>query len=243
MLLISPAWRAPLMCVCAVGAAAFAALAATLGVGGSTSFDAWMFREMYARVGSGGAATLLDISTPAISIALLALVAVVAALLRRWEVVALAAVGPGITVLLTREVFKPMLGREFVVDGFSALDGFSTTGSFPSGHESAVASASLVLAIVVGRLPLGRRARAAVFTVLVAWIVVAALGLVRNFYHYATDTIGAICLAAAVVPATALAIDAITRRSAARRSPSAAPSVDQQDRTVTTQRLGPVDHP
>jgi hypothetical protein len=203
------------MWICAIAAAGFAALAGTLGTGGSTSFDAWMFRELYAHVGTTGAAALLDFSTPGVSIGLTALVAVFAALLRRWDVAALAVIGPGVTVLLTHSLFKPALGREFVIGTFSA------TGSFPSGHESAVASTALVLAIIACRLPMSRRARAAVLAVLAVWTVVAALGLVRNLYHYTTDTIGAICLAAAVVPATALAIDsataALTRRAAANR--------------------------
>src|SRR4051794_39568832 len=120
MPLIGAAWRTPLICVCAFATAVFAAMAATLGVGASTSFDGWMFDELLAHVSNGAAVILLGFSTPALSIALLALVAVFAALLRRWEVAALAAIGPGITVLLTREVFKPSLGRELIVDGVTA---------------------------------------------------------------------------------------------------------------------------
>ena len=206
MPLISAAWRTPLMWGCAVAAAVFAVLAGTLGTGGSTSFDAWMFDELMAHVGNGAAATLLAFSTPALSVAVLALVAVFAALLRRWDVAVLAALGPGVTVLLTREVLKPLLGRELTVPWFSA----TATGSFPSGHESAVASAALVLALIACRLPVSRRVRAGCLAALAVWTVVAAVGLVRNLYHYATDTIGAICLAAAVVPATALLIDSVT---------------------------------
>lgn len=212
MPLISVAWRTPLIWTCALAAAVFAALAATLGTGGSTSFDEWMFDELGAHVGAGAALTLLGFSTPALSVTLLALVVLFAVLLRRWDVAALAALGPGITVLLTREVLKPLLGRELIVE----LNGveYSAIGSFPSGHESAVASASLVLAIIAGRLPLSRRARTVFLSVLAVWILVAGAGLVRNYYHYATDAVGAIVLAAAVVPATALAIDAL---AAARR--------------------------
>jgi undecaprenyl-diphosphatase len=204
------------MWMCAVVGASFAVLAATLGVGASTSFDNWMFRELYAHLGTGWAEALLDVSAPAVSITVLAVVAVVAALLRRWDVAVLAAVGPGGTVLLAEVVFKPLLGREMVVPEISD---FRLRGSFPSGHEAAVMSAALVLAIIVCRLPLSRGGRAGVLTGLAVWTVAAALGVVRNFYHYATDTIGAIFLAAAIVPATALAIDsagaALRRRARA----------------------------
>jgi uncharacterized membrane protein len=39
------------------------------------------------------------------------------------------------------------------------------------------------------------------------WALVAAIGLVRNFWHYATDTIGAMFLAVVVVVGLALLID------------------------------------
>jgi hypothetical protein len=65
------------------------------------------------------------------------------------------------------------------------------------------------------------RARAAVVAVLAVWVVLAAAGLVRNAFHYATDTVGALLLCTAVVPAVALAIDAVSaainRRASARR--------------------------
>lgn len=199
--LIRPAWRAPLMVVAAAAAAGFAALAVTVAGGASTSFDTWMFRELYAHVGDGATATLLALSWPGISIGLMALVAVFAVWLRRWDVAVLAVLAPGLTMLLTEVVFKPLLDRQFVIDE-STL-----SGVFPSGHESAVASCSLVLVIVAYQLPMGRRLRTGVLAALGVWTVVAALGLVRNFWHYATDTIGAICLSGAVVLAVALVID------------------------------------
>lgn len=199
--LIRPAWRTPLTVVAAAAAAGFVVLAVTVAGGASTSFDTWMFRELYAHLGNRAAATLLGLSSPGISIGLMAIVALFAALLRRWDVAVLAAVGPGLTVLLTKLVFKPLIDRELVIGDFRV------SGVFPSGHESAVASCSFVLVIVAFQLPMRRRLRVGFLALLGVWTVVAALGLVRNFWHYATDTIGAICLSGAVVLAVALAID------------------------------------
>jgi len=217
--LIRAAWRAPLMVVAAAAAAGFAALAVAVAGGASTSFDTWMFRELDAHVGNGATGPLLALSWPGISIALMALVAVVAARRRRWDVALLAVLAPGLTMLLTEVVFKPLLDRQFVIDGST----FS--GVFPSGHEAAVASCSLVLAIVAYQLPIGRRLRNGVLAVLGVWTVVAALGLVRNFWHYATDTIGAIFLSGAVVLAVVFAIDSTSGavRSQHREAASAGP--------------------
>jgi undecaprenyl-diphosphatase len=218
--LVRPAWRAPLIAVAAAAAAGFTALAVTVAGGASTSFDTWTFRELDAHVPNGAAATLLALSWPGISIGLVTLVVVFAVRLRRWDVALLAVLGPGLTMLLTEVVFKPLLDREFVIDE-STL-----SGVFPSGHESAVASCSLVLAIVAYQLPIGRRLRNGVLAALGVWTVVAALGLVRNFWHYATDTIGAICLSGAVVLTVALVIDSAS--ATARPQPQEAAGAGQR---------------
>ena len=67
-----------------------------------------------------------------------------------------------------------------------------------------------------------RRAHRVVVAVLLGlWVGLAAIGLVRNHFHYATDTIGAVGVATAVVLASALLIE---RRPArfARRVPVSA---------------------
>lgn len=213
--LISASWRAPLMWVGGAAAAGFAALAVALQHARATGFDIWAFRQLYEHIGVVGADALLVFSLPVLSIGLMAIVVLYAARRRRWDVAALAVVGPGAAVLLAEAVFKPLLGRELVIGDYHGI------GSFPSGHESLVVSAALTLLIVSYQLPVSRRARVGLVAVLVAWILLAAAGLVRNLYHYATDTVGAMLLCAAVVPAVALAIDAvgaaIARRAAARR--------------------------
>ncbi|MDT4918087.1 MAG: superfamily [Pseudonocardiales bacterium] len=214
--MISPAWRTRVASICAVALAGFVALAAVVAGGRSTSFDSWMFAKLYADIGDGPAAVLLGASTPALSIGMCGAVALVAAMLRRFELTALAVVAPTLTVVLTKFVLKPLLGRQYgsnevaepVLGRQIFDDRFELTGVFPSGHESAVAATACVLVVVAFQLPLTRRWRAALLTVIAAWTLLAAVGLVRNFWHYATDTIGAMLLAITVVFGTALAIDA-----------------------------------
>jgi undecaprenyl-diphosphatase len=199
--LISPAWRTRVMWVGAGALAVFAALSAWVAGGTSTSFDNWMFQKLYIHLGSGAASVLLNLSRPAVPIGICGLVALLAAVTRRWDVVALAALAPSLTVVLTKYVLKPLLGRKII------FGDYYYDGVFPSGHESAVAATAGVLVIVVFQLKVAGRVRWAMLTLVAAWTVFAAVGLVRNFWHYATDTVGSAFLAAAVVPAVALGID------------------------------------
>jgi hypothetical protein len=213
--LISPAWRTRAVWVCVVAAIAFGALAALVAGTHSNGFDDWMFRELYRHTGGTFAQATLDLSRPAVSISVCVLTAIAAAVARRWNIFVLAGLGPGGTVLLAKYVFKPLLGRVFSTDDvYRALLihppdalAYSYHGTFPSGHESAVASAACMLAIACFHVPISRRVRIVVLALLAAWTLVAAIGLVRNFWHYATDTIGAIFFAVVVVVAVAFAVD------------------------------------
>ncbi len=198
--LISRAWRARAIWLCGTAALGFVLLGVLVADDASTGFDGWVFKELYAHLGPGVAAAMLSSSVPAVSIAVCAAVCGIAALAGHWDLAVLAGIGPATTVLLTEFLFKPLLGRE-LASGESRV-----TGVFPSGHESAIAATAWLLVLVSFRLPLGRP-RAAVLLLLAVWTVVAALGLVRNFWHYATDTIGAMCLATSVVLGLALLID------------------------------------
>jgi membrane-associated phospholipid phosphatase len=203
--LIADAWRTPL----AVVSAAAVALLAVLGVlvhRSSTSFDTWMFRELYNHIGAGAASALLDLSTPALSIGLLGIVVVFAALFRHWNLAVLAALGPAVAVVITKYVLKPHIGRRLT------FGTFSVRGVFPSGHETAVSATAIVLLVVACQVPMRRRTRGVIVAVLAVWTTLAAVGLVRNFWHYATDTIGALCVSVAVVPALALLIDRYAAR-------------------------------
>jgi undecaprenyl-diphosphatase len=213
--LINPAWRTPAAWVCVIAAVGFAVLAVALAGDHSTAFDDWLFRRLFAHTGNAFATLTLAASNVAVSVGICAVTVVVAALVRRWNVVLLAAAGPGGTVLLTRYLFKPLVSRVLSSDDvYHALRGlvppgesYSVTGAFPSGHESAVASTACVLVIVCCRLSISRRLRAVLVALVAVWAGVAAIGLVRNFWHYATDTIGAICLATVVVVGLALVLD------------------------------------
>jgi hypothetical protein len=205
--LIADAWRRPAYVVAAVGVVIVAVLAAVVYHGTSTSFDDWVFDRLYPEIGNGAANAMLGFTTPAVSISLLVAVFGGALLVRRWDVAALAALGPGVTLLITEAVLKPITSR--VLGPGLVLNPFHITvnGVYPSGHEATVASTACVLVLVAGQLPMRRRTRSVFAAVLAAWTVVAAIGLVRSFWHYATDTIGAICLSAAVVLCVAMGID------------------------------------
>lgn len=212
--LIADTWRRPLA---GVSVAAVALLVA-LGVlvhRASTSFDTWTFRELYTHIGAGPASALLGLSAPGLSIGLLGIVVVFAALLRRWNVAALAVIAPAVAVILTKYVLKPLIGRRLT------FGTFSVRGVFPSGHETAVSATAMVLLVVACQVPMRRRTRGVIVGVLAVWTTLAAVGLVRNFWHYATDTLGALCVSAAVVPALALVIDRYGARVEARmRAPA-----------------------
>jgi hypothetical protein len=218
--LITDTWRRPLAWASVVAGLLVVALAVAVH-GSTTSFDTWMFRELYTHIGTGAAIALLDFSAPGLSIGLLCIVVVFAALLRRWDVAALAAIGPAVAIVLTKLVLKPLIGRPLVIGEFSVR------GVFPSGHETAVASTAFVLLIVACQLPMRPRARGVVAAVLAVWMLLAALGLVRNFWHYATDTIGAVCLSAAVVVGMALAIDRFRAVLIRRSQPADGPQLTQ----------------
>ncbi len=198
--------------------AAGALLAVVLGVivfrGTTTRFDSWVFVELYRHVGLQGQVALIHFSDPVLSTGLMAAVALAAALARRWNVVALAVAGPLLALGLTEAVLKPVVGRllgPLVLHGSSAG---ALPGSYPSGHETGVVSVATVTLIACAQLRAPRAVRAGVTVLLAAWVVVAAVGLVRGFFHYATDTIGALGVTVAIVLATALAVDALTPRLA-----------------------------
>jgi undecaprenyl-diphosphatase len=238
--LIADTWRTPVAAAAAV-AGALAAVLAVFVHRASTTFDDWMFRELYHHIGTSGALALLELSTPALSMGILGLVVVFAALLRQWNFAVLAAAGPALAVGLAKFVLKPLIGRTFngevlrpLADPSVALGQFSLHGVFPSGHETAVASTALVLLIVVCRLPLRGGARSVLIALLAVWTLLAAIGLVRNFWHYATDTIGALCVSVAVIGTAALVIDRAAQRVIRRRTTQ--PATPQAQLTQFTER-------
>jgi undecaprenyl-diphosphatase len=206
--LISERWRGATL-VATVGAALLVVvLSGWLHGAGRTSFDTWALRRSTAAIGTGGAHALSWISKPVLSLSVIALIGVLAAVGRRWRLVVLVAVAPALAVVLTEYVLKPLVDRYLFAPGVPIAVLRSYGGAFPSGHETGVVAAAVLALVALGQLRLSGAARAAVVAVLTGWTALGALGLVRNYYHYATDTIGALGVAAAVVLGSALTIDA-----------------------------------
>jgi membrane-associated phospholipid phosphatase len=213
--LIRPHLRRYAVAAMACGAVLTGVLAAIVFHGSSTSFDARIGGALYRHLGPGWVGTLLGFSEPVISFVLLGVIVVLAGVHRRWDVVLLAVIGPSLALVITELALKPLVGRAIG----SSVNRLHVIGSYPSGHETGVTSTALVVLIACAQLRVPRRGRALLVTVLIAWAVVAALGLVRGFLHYTTDTIGALGVAAVAVLGTALAIDRVSS-PAARNLPS-----------------------
>jgi undecaprenyl-diphosphatase len=210
--LIADAWRRPVLAVNIAASVVVVALAAVVYHARSTAFDDWLFRKIYYHIGWTAAHALLDVSIPAVSIVLLGVVVLAAARYRAWNVVVLAIGGPLLEIFLTELVFKPIVGRSLHPAAVNDSLPLSIRSVFPSGHEGTVASTAFVLVIAACQLPIRVRARATFAALCALWVVAAAVGLIRNFWHYPTDTLGAVCLSAACVGGSALFID---RRGAA----------------------------
>jgi undecaprenyl-diphosphatase len=205
--LIAPGWRRPVIVAAAGCAVVVVALAAIVYHGRSTSFDDWVFRKFYDGIGWSTAHFLLDLSVPTTSIIILAVVVGIALWLRQWQLAALAAFGPLLAIMTTEFVFKPIVGRALHPAALNGNLPLSIRSVYPSGHETTVAATALVLSIAATRLPVRLRLRVALIAVFVAWLLASAVGLVRNYWHYPTDTVGAMCLAVTVIGCTALFID------------------------------------
>jgi membrane-associated phospholipid phosphatase len=121
----------------------------------------------------------------------------------------LAVLAPVASSVVTEWVVKPLVHR--------------TKGgdlAYPSGHETGVATIAFVIVLLL--LGPGRQ-RLPTWVSMIGAVVagglatLCALGLVASNYHYATDVIGGICVAAAAVLAMALLIDAIKLASGSPR--------------------------
>jgi membrane-associated phospholipid phosphatase len=80
----------------------------------------------------------------------------------------------------------------------------------------------VVLAVLLPRVRLSRPSRVAAYLLLAVWALLGAVGLVRAFYHFTTDTIGGAAVAIACVCGTAIVIDSLAgrwARTASARDP------------------------
>jgi membrane-associated phospholipid phosphatase len=148
-------------------------------------------------VGSLGEA-LADLGDPFPVVVVMAVLAAAAWWWRGGRGLALALVAPAAAMVTTSLVLKPIVGR--------------TRGhklSFPSGHTTAVAGIAATAAVLVlGTPTLTVRVRRVVSGTLGVLVVAVGVCLVGRGYHYPTDVLGALGVVLALVPPTALVVDA-----------------------------------
>ncbi|HEY2300194.1 MAG TPA: hypothetical protein VGH43_20895 [Jatrophihabitans sp.] len=186
-----------------------------------TSLDDRLAQHLNSSLGSTLSAATLHASDQRMTVALLVLVVVGALLFRRWDVAVFAAASPILAIVLTEVVLKPIVDRYLSYD-FAGI-ALPRSGAFPSGHETGLASLTAELAVLALRAPIAAAWRGLVVAALALWTAIGAVGLVANLYHYATDTVGGVCVAIAVVLGVALLVDAASARLsslAARTRPS-----------------------
>jgi len=218
--LIPAAARRPALVAVVAGAAVAVALGAVVWRGTTTPFDSWFIRHV--AVDFGGSRSWqrrwwLLFSEPVVSILVPLVVLIWAWRVRQRRLAVFAAVGPLLAVAVTELIGKPLVGRvigPFVLQGSTA---YGARGSYPSGHETGTVAWLIVVLVVVFGRTRRARVRAAAVTAAVVWALAAAFGLTINYYHYATDTIGAMGCTTAVLLAVALLTDRVAGCVADRR--------------------------
>jgi membrane-associated phospholipid phosphatase len=181
-------------------------------------FDASVASTAYEFIGERSALARVLVS-PSDSVTVYLVIAAVLGyglFVRRWDVLLLGAVGPGLAIGLVELVGKPLFGRTFPRGGLS----------YPSGHTvSSVAALTVALLVVLGLLhrPRQRLLAGLIWLLLVLTLMV---GLVAMRYHYLTDTFGGVGLALGVVLPCAVLVSRWTDRH------SKGPATDQAETTV-----------
>lgn len=196
-----------------VAVAAVAGLAATVWHATTTSFDAHGFRVLDEHIGHRTGEWLLALTSPPVPIAVLAGVVAVALRRGRRDVAVLAVLGPLLCLILTEWVLKPAVDRRLVPLRLTrpTRPPASWQLAFPSGHETGVASAAVVLVVAASVLTLHRKRRLLLRWAAVVWALLAGVGLVRMHWHYATDVLAAVGVSVAVVLGCALVLDRLGR--------------------------------
>jgi undecaprenyl-diphosphatase len=152
----------------------------------------------------GPAALLINIiGEPMVMTVLVGLLGVTCLILRRRRLAVVAVTGPSLTGIATT-VLKPVIGR--TIHGAYL--------AYPSGHTAAATGLALIIMLLaVDLLRAGR-----LLGVLLILSGTAAAGATMAWaqvtltMHYPTDTIGGFCTAMAILPATALLVDAFAGR-------------------------------
>ncbi|MEO9138884.1 MAG: phosphatase PAP2 family protein [Jatrophihabitans sp.] len=225
--LIDSGGRRFVVAIIAVAVAAFVTMALWLhGTRDPTAFDANVRDWLNAHTGHLARDLLLGLSDPILTIGAAGIVALVALMRRRWDFLTLAVAGPTIALLLSTYVLKPSINRLYGDVELISHGKLKAGYAFPSGHETGLASVTVLLAVLLlgsNRAPV--RVKAAGVAALTIWTLLGAAGLVRAGYHYATDTIGGFLLGLVLVLAVALVVDQVAPRisSPGARSPSRIP--------------------
>lgn len=175
--------------------------------GFDTDVHTWLFRH----TGSSFAQVTLALSEPALSVGCCVLVGLGAALVRRWDVVALAVLGPAAGLVLESHVLKPGIDRLYGYVETASRGAVKAGYAFPSGHQTGLVCALMLLLIPLLASRSNGRVKTSALVVATLWAFFGAAGLVRNDYHYATDTVGGTCLGVALMLTVALAIDRVGR--------------------------------
>jgi undecaprenyl-diphosphatase len=138
----------------------------------------------------------LDLTQPLVDVLVLAVVVVVAAVRRRYDVIALAILAPTVAVILTEWVGKPLVGnnRPYGL-------------AYPSGHETGFAATAAVLGVLLLGATWSTALRLVAAIGLLGLVLLTCAGLVYFRYHLATETVGGVTTALAVVCAGALLTD------------------------------------
>jgi membrane-associated phospholipid phosphatase len=160
---------------------------------------------------------LVHLADPPLVALLFAVLIIAAAWRKRWDVALLALITPLAATTLTEQLLKPWIHRTqsdpYVVHAF----GYEPL-AFPSGHETGIGSLLAVTGLLVLASGWSRRRKTTAIAVMAAVDVIAAIGLVGRYYHYATDTIGAVLVCIALTLLVALLIDLVPMRQARWRS-------------------------
>ena len=207
--LIAPGSRATAVTAAVLASAVLIALAVWLhGTSAATAPDAGVDRWAQSTFTGASQQVLLSLTTPGLVIGLPALLALGAALVARWDVVALLVLAPALAAGLSSEVLKPLVQRQHgYFTGRGQYVSVAPLG-FPSGHETALVAALSVLIIALLRLRPSRGVLTGALGVAAIWAGLGAVGLISADYHFLTDTIGGACVGIAVAVAGALTIDA-----------------------------------
>lgn len=175
------------------------------GLALDNAFNRWVLAhfDVYARY------DMVQLTDPPVIVAAVAVITVGALLVRRLDLAALAVLAPLVATGLTEWVFKPLFDR--TVPSVTQRTG-TESEAYPSGHETAVSTVLVVLALILLRARVPLAVKVAGLIVLAGYYAITVVALVGQYFHYLTDTIGALGVAIALVLAVALALDRLAAR-------------------------------